>query len=66
MEGTLSHSAITKSKSYFCTAQQITPQEAGRLFVKGLDEDAKLKGTAPTAGVAFSIILIKNYPCTAK
>jgi hypothetical protein len=63
MEGMLSYSAIIKGKTFFCTDQKITPQAAGKLFVTGVNDDPKLK-SAPGAGIAFSVILAKTYPCT--
>jgi hypothetical protein len=65
MDGVVSYSAVIKGKTLFCTSDRITPQAAGALFVKGLNEDAKLKD-APAAGIAFTIILQKQYPCTGK
>ena len=64
-DGMLSYSAITKGMAFFCTAKEISTREAGELFVNGINADAKLK-TAPNAGIAYAIILQKNFPCTGK
>jgi hypothetical protein len=65
MDGLISYSAIIKGKTFFCTSERVRPQEAGALFVRGVNDDPKLK-SAPDAGIAFSIILTKTYPCTSK
>ncbi len=65
VDGMVSQMVLTKSRPVYCAPDKLTAEDAGDIFIKGIDSDERLK-EAPNAGIALVLILQRKFACGLK